>query len=211
MTLIKNCGLKTTAAIHQAAKTGASFVGFVHHLASPRHLTLENLTSLSAKTPESLQQVVVLVDPSLELLDELLGAIRPHFWQLHRVNSPERVRVIAEHTGIPVITGISVRDRNSLTSARELEDASAHVLFDAYHPHQEGGSGSVFDWSLLRLMEVKKPWVLAGGLNPANVADALRATHAPMVDVSSGIEDKPGSKSLEKIAAFNAAVLHAQA
>lgn len=211
LTLIKNCGLKTAAAINQSAKTGASFVGFVHHLASPRHLSLEQLTKLSVKTPDALKQVVVMVDPSLELLDEVLTGIRPHYWQLHRVNSPERVRTITEHTGIPVISGVSVRDRTALVAAEALEDASAHLLFDAYHPQQEGGSGTVFDWSLLRLIKPQKPWFLAGGLTAENVGEAIRATHAPMVDVSSGIETRLGVKSLEKIAAFNAAVLHAQA
>lgn len=208
---IKNCGIKTTQALHECARTGAGYVGFVHHLASPRHVPLEQLKKLAAKTPDHVKQVVVLVDPSLELLDEILTVIRPHFWQVHRVAAADRVRAITTHTGIPVITAISVRDRNSLTNIDALESASDHLLFDAHHPHQEGGSGTVFDWSLMRLIRPSKPWFLAGGLNADNVADAIRSTHAPMVDVSSGIESAPGVKSLEKIAAFNAAVLHAQA
>lgn len=210
-TLIKNCGLKTHEAIHEAARTGASFLGFIHHLASPRHLEIAEIAKLSAKAPDSLQRVIVLVDPSFELLDEILTSVRPHFWQLHRVNDPARVAEITRRTGIPVISAISVRDRNSLIAAEALEAPSAHLLFDTYHPHHEGGSGQVFDWSVLQLLKPKKPWFLAGGLTPDNVADALRATKAPMVDVSSGIEASPGIKSLEKIAAFNEAVLHARA
>lgn len=210
MTQIKNCGLKTPKAIREAARTGASYVGFVHHLASPRHLEIAEMAKLSADTPDLLKQVVVLVDPSFDLLEEILASFRPHLFQLHRVNDPERIATITRRTGIPIITAISVRDRNALVGAEALEAASAHVLFDTFHPHQEGGSGAVFDWSLLRLLNLKKPWFLAGGLNADNVADAIRVTGAPMVDVSSGIEDSPGHKSLEKIAAFNEAVLHAR-
>lgn len=208
--LIKNCGLKSEEAIHEAARTGASFVGFVHHLASPRHLEVADMAKLSAKVPDNLQQVVVMVDPSFDLLEEVLEGMRPHFWQLHRVREPSRIEAIARRTGIGVISAVSVRDRNALVGAEEIEKVSAHVLFDAFHPHQEGGSGEVFDWSLLRLLKMQKPWFLAGGLNADNVATALKATGAQMVDVSSGIESSPGNKSLEKIAAFNAAVLHAR-
>lgn len=210
MTAIKNCGLKTEAAIHEAARTGASYLGFIHHLASPRHVEIEQIARLSALAPQHLQQVVVLVDPSFDLLDEILAQVRPHFWQLHRVNDAARISEVTLRTGIPVISAISVRDRNNLISAEALETVSAHLLFDTYHPHQEGGSGQVFDWSLLQLMKPKKPWFLAGGLTAGNVQEAIRATKAPMVDVSSGIEDSPGVKSLEKIAAFNEAVLQAR-
>lgn len=208
---IKNCGLKTAEAIHEAARTGASYIGFVHHLASPRHVTLENLAALSAEVPDNIARVLVLVDPSYELLDELLGVMRPHFWQLHRLADPERIRIIQERTGVPVITAISVRDRAALGNVAQLEAQSAHMLFDAYHPLQEGGAGEVFDWSLLRGLQLTKPWFLAGGLHADNVAEAIRTTGAPMVDVSSGLETSPGVKSLEKIAAFNAAVLQARA
>ena len=209
MTKIKNCGLTTEEAIHEAARTGAHYIGLVHHLASPRHLEIGAMAKLYSTVPDSLQTVIVLVDPSFDLLDEILTQVRPHFWQVHRVNDPARVAQITQHTGIPVITAISVRDRNNLIAAEALEGPSAHVLFDTYNPHQEGGSGEVFDWSLLQLLRPSKPWFLAGGLTPHNVADAVRATHAPMVDVSSGIEASPGIKSLEKIAAFNEAVLEA--
>ncbi len=209
--LIKNCGLKTNEAIHESARTGASFIGLIHHLASPRHVEIAEMVKLAAKSPDSLKKVIVLVDPSFDLLDEILTQVRPNFWQVHRVNDPKRIADITARTGIPVITAISVRDRNNLIAAEALEAPSAHLLFDTYHPHQEGGSGQVFDWSLLQLLKPQKPWFLAGGLNADNVADALRATKAPMVDVSSGIESSPGTKSLEKIAAFNEAVLHARA
>ncbi len=120
-----------------------------------------------------------------------------------------QLEAIGQRYRIPIISAISVRDASDLTLASLLEEISAHVLFDAKTP----GSGKPFDWRLLKNLPLKKKWFLAGGLTPENVAEAIRITHAPMVDVSSGIEDQPGSgnKSLEKIASFNAAVLNAHA
>lgn len=200
---IKNCGLKTAEAIHEAARTGASYIGLVHHLASPRHLEIQDMTCLSKQAPDSLQQVAVLVNPSDDLLGELLHSFRPHYLQLHRVHNPARIHAIASSTGIPVITGINVTIERDLAALSDLEAVSAHVLLDA----SDGGAGKPFDWSLIKDLKLAKPWFLAGGLTHENVTEALRATGAPIVDVSSGIEDSPGIKSLEKIAAFNAAVL----
>lgn len=210
MTLIKNCGLRTAESIHEAARSGASFVGFVHHLASPRHVSIEQLRELSAQVPDQMGQVIVLVDPSNDLLDTILAEVRPHYLQLHRMQKPERIFDITERTGIPVITGMSIRGASDLSELDAFEAVSDHLLFDAFHPHHEGGSGQRFDWSLLNDIQPRKPWFLAGGLTAENVAEAIAATGAPMVDVSSGIEEMPGVKSLEKIAAFNRAVLHAR-
>jgi phosphoribosylanthranilate isomerase len=109
------------------------------------------------------------------------------------------------YAGKPVISAVAVRTQADLTSALTFEEISDYLLFDAAH----AGSGKAFDWALLKNIPLKKRWFLAGGLTPENVAEAIRVTGAPMVDVSSGIEDSPGNKSLIKIAAFNAAVLHA--
>lgn len=206
-TLIKNCGLKTADAIHEAARTGATFIGFVHHLESPRHLDLETMAKLSREAPETLRQVVVLVDPSNDMLEEVLHSIQPNYLQVHRVEKPERIRDINKRTGIPIITGIRVRDSFNLAHVAPLEEVSEHLLFDSYDPEKAGGSGRVFNWAVLDQLHTKKPWFLAGGLTAENVAEAIKSTRAQMVDVSSGIEDSPGVKSLEKIAAFNAAVL----
>lgn len=202
---IKNCGLKTPEAIHEAAKTGASFAGFIHHPPSPRHLTLEAITDLTQQMPPTLAQVLVLVDPSDTLLTDIQRRFRPNYLQLHNVREPKRIQAIAAATGIPIITAISVQTKDDLANATALEAVNAHLLLDS----AQFGSGQSFDWSMLAGLALKKPWFLAGGLTPQNVAEALRLTKAPMVDVSSGIEDMPGVKSLEKIAAFNKAVLNA--
>lgn len=201
-TLIKNCGLKTPEAIACASLTGAAFIGFVHYAPSPRHLLAEEIRALYAHVPPDSAKVAVLVNPDDALLTSLPA---PDYWQVHDVLDPGRIAQITAQTGIPVITGLRVRAAEDLQLTAALEEVSAHLLFDAPAP----GSGKTFDWSLLKGLHFAKPWFLAGGLNPENVGDAIRATHAPAVDVSSGIEALPGEKSLEKIAAFNAAVLQA--
>lgn len=203
---IKNCGLKTREALVAAAMSGASFAGFVHHPPSPRHLPLAEIAALSAEAPDALAQVLVLVDPSDALLDDIQRHFRPHYLQLHNIREPARIRAIEERTAIAIITAITVNTRADLASATAFEEVSDHLLFDG----KESGSGEHFNWSLLSGMTLKKPWFLAGGLTVGNVGEALRITKAPMVDVSSGIEASPGVKSLEKIAAFNATVLNAR-
>lgn len=199
---IKNCGLSTPETIDQAIATGARFLGFVHHAASPRHVEIAQMKSLIAHAAKRAKTVAVLVNPGNGLIDEVIAA-GPDYLQLHEVHSAVRINDIAERAGKPIITAISVRSATDLTFAAALEEISAHLLFDARAP----GSGKTFDWQLLKQHAFSKPWFLAGGLTVENVAEAIRATQAPMVDVSSGIESSPGMKSLEKIAAFNAAVL----
>ena len=203
---IKNCGLTTPATIFGAAETGAQFAGFVHYEKSPRHLPLEAIAKLVTIARQKMKTVVVLVDPNNGLLATIAQHIQPDFIQVHHVLSPARISEIATLGQAPVITGISVRDKNDLGYAAMLEGPSAYLLFDAKEP----GSGVPFDWQLLRGLSLAKPWFLAGGLNAQNVAHAIHTARAPMVDVSSGIEEKPGVKSLEKIAAFNRAVIEAQ-
>lgn len=202
--LIKNCGLKTPSAIACSVATGASFIGFVHHPASPRHLEAQEIASLYAHVPPDVARVIVLVNPADATLDSLP---KPDFWQITGVSTPARIAEIHTRTGVPVITAMRLATVSDLAPLAALEDVSAHILFDAFHATEAGGTGHAFDWSLLDQARPRKPWFLAGGLTPHTVADAIRRTHAPMVDVSSGIEETPGNKSLEKIAAFNAAVL----
>ncbi len=206
MVKIKNCGISTPETLLKAIRNGASFIGFVHHPGSPRHVNDVQMARLGLRMPDEVKMVTVLVDPSDALLAQLP---RTDFWQIHGVTDPARIHAIHQQTGIPVISAIRVRSGSDIANAYRLEEVSAHVLFDAYHSEQAGGAGVTFDWSLLSSISLEKPWFLAGGLTADNVSEALRITKAPMVDVSSGIETAPGIKSEEKIAAFNAAVLHA--
>lgn len=206
MTLIKNCGLTTPEVVDAAAATGASFVGFVHFERSTRHLPIPEMAELivKAKAQQKLKTVAVLVNPLDTLLNEIFWA-KPDYIQLHDVTFLRLRQIIELRFNIPIIMAISVRSQDDLRHIQDFEGVSEHLLFDAKTP----GSGQPFDWSLLTNLQLQKPWFLAGGLTAANVADAIRQTGAPMVDVSSGIEEAPGIKSLEKIAAFNAAVLNA--
>lgn len=163
------------------------------------------MRNLVAYTAKRIPTVAVLVNPEDALLNTIATDVRPDYFQLHMMHEPTRLQAIHSRYGIPVISAISVRSEADLSHITTLEEISAHLLFDAPAP----GSGKPFDWRLLKNLPLRKKWFLAGGLTPENVAEAIRVTAAPMVDVSSGIESTPGEKSLEKIAAFNAAVLHA--
>jgi phosphoribosylanthranilate isomerase len=206
MTKIKNCGLKTAEALERSILTGASYVGFVHHEKSPRHVSIPAMAELVARAASRIKTVAVLVNPTEALLDEVMAAATDYI-QIHAVANPARIQAIAAYTGKPIITAIAVNSAHDLALAATLEELSAHLLFDAAH----AGSGIAFDWTLLRNLPLKRPWFLAGGLTINNVAAAIRTTQAPMVDVSSGLEDPMGSgnKSLEMIADFNQAVLNA--
>ncbi len=203
---IKNCGLKTPESIDVAVRSGASFIGFVHHSYSPRHLTLTDIARLMALVPPPTKRVIVLADPDDALLDTIGNCPQPEFLQIHGVTDPARLQDISRSTGIPLITAINVTSTEDIALGKKLEPISAHILFDA----PSAGSGMRFDWKMfhttLQEKSLQRPWFLAGGLNIHNVAEAIQITHAPMVDVSSGIESQRGVKSAEMIAAFNGAV-----
>jgi phosphoribosylanthranilate isomerase len=211
MTLIKNCGFKTPHAIDVAIQTGASYIGLVHHTASPRHIDLRTMAELAKHIGERAEHVAVLVNPHDTLIDDILAHYTPDFFQLHQVTSPFRLSEIRKRTGVHVITAIALHDAEDLAESQPLIHESDYVLFDTKHGTQAGGTGQRFNWDILKNITIDRPWFLAGGLNAENVAEAIRSTHAPMVDVSTGIESSTGEKSVEKIAAFNQAVLDTRA
>lgn len=204
MALIKNCGLSRPSDLEAASRSGASYVGFVHYPASPRHLPIPEMAALNLQKPADVKSMAVLVDPSDALIDDIVALVHPDYLQLHGV-APGRAAMISERSRLPLVLGVAMRNMADLAKAQALEPLAEHLLLDA----PESGSGVAFDWSLLAQAQFTKPWFLAGGLRAENVAEALRVTGAPMVDVSSGIEDRPGHKSAEMIAAFNRAVLQA--
>ncbi len=189
-----------------AVRASASFVGFVHYPTSPRHVPLDVISSLAGSTPEHVGRVIVTVNPDDALLQQIVKAPAISHLQLHGVTDAARLHAAASLSGKKLIIAASIATRDDIAVAASLEQHGEHLLLDSKSAGH-GGSGVSFDWSLLSGTQFKKPWFLAGGLNIDNIADALNQTHAPMVDVSSGIETAPGQKSLEKIASFNAAVL----
>lgn len=207
--VIKICGLATEEGLDAALACGADMVGFVFFDKSPRHVSLDVATHLGARVGGRAQKVLLTVDADDAALAAAVAALDPQALQLHGSESPERVAAIRANFGRPVIKAIGVGAAGDLNQIRIFEPVADMLLFDAKPPpgaNRPGGHGTGFDWSLLREVKVKKPWLLAGGLDPGNVAAALRQTNAHGVDVSSGVERAPGVKDPEKIAAFIAQV-----
>ncbi len=204
-TLIKICGLSTPETIAAAAQAGATHVGLVHFAKSPRHVSLERAGELRRTVPEGVQTVLLLVDPDGMTLANALELVRPDVIQFHGEEPPEALALAKRRSGAEVWKAIAVRDVVSLASVAEYAGAADRVLLDAPAPQGSdlpGGNGAQFSWDLLHGHVHALPWGLAGGLTPANVAAAIRATGAPLVDTSSGVESAPGVKDMDKIAAF---------
>ncbi len=207
-TTAKICGLSTPATLDAAVAGGASYVGFVFFPRSPRNVGFEQAAGLAARTPPHVGRVGVFVDPTDELLDHAVAAGRLDAVQLHDT-APDRAAVIRARTRLEVWAAIPVRTRADLDASRAYAQAADRLLYDAKTPPGStlpGGMGVRFDWALLDGFRPPLPWALSGGLDPANVADAIRRTGAPIVDVSSGVESAPGVKERDRIAAFLTAV-----
>ena len=206
---IKICGVSTPDAIEAALNGGASHIGFMHFPKSPRHLSLAQMADLAPCVRGALRSVAVLVDPDDALIDAVIAAGAPHILQLHGREEPARVAAIAARTGLEIWKVISVKTAANLTAGSAYAGAAHRLLYDAKTPDdapRPGGMGQRFDWSLLVGHRAPLPWALSGGLAPTNVAEAIRATGASLVDVSSGVENAPGIKDVDKIAAFCKAV-----
>jgi phosphoribosylanthranilate isomerase len=208
-TQIKICGLSTPTAIDAAAKHGATHIGLVHFEKSPRHVSLEDAAALRAQTPPSLKVVLLLVNAEPELTATAIDMVRPDVVQFHGTETPEWLNLVRQHYKMHIWKAIGLKSHQNLVSADRYDDVVDRVLYDAPAQALPGGTGTRVDWSLLQNFDHRIPWGLAGGLAPDNVAEALRATKAPLVDVSSGVESAPGVKDVDKIAAFCKAVRNA--
>jgi phosphoribosylanthranilate isomerase len=208
---LKNCGLRTSEAISCAAENYATHIGLVHYPDSPRHISLEEGVTLRTHIPSHIETVAVLVNPDDALLDALCFAWNPSLLQIHGVDSAERLHGIQSRTARKLILARGVASAEDIKTINTLAEASgaSALLLDTPHATQHGGSGASFDWSLLNNTRPELPWFLAGGLTTDTVANAIACTRPRGVDVSSGIEESRGIKSLEKIVTFNRAVLEA--
>lgn len=208
---IKICGLTTPETLDAALKGGASHVGFVHFAKSPRHVEAERLAALAARVPGHVMKVGVVVNPDDAMIEMLMQAGRLDALQLHGSEQPQRIAAIrARFPALELWKAIPVKTRADIASAAAYSGIADLILFDAKTPdHADlpGGMGLRFDWSLLSAYRATGPWGLSGGLDPDNVAEAIRITQAPLVDVSSGVESAPGIKDVDKIAAFCKAAL----
>jgi phosphoribosylanthranilate isomerase len=208
MTLVKICGLSEPATLDAAVAAGADFVGFVFFPPSPRHLSFERAAGLASRVPDRVGRVGVFVDPDDGLIEAAIGAARLSAVQLHGA-PPARLAAIKRRFGREAWTAVPVATRRDIEGAAAWRGGADRLLFDAKAPKGAslpGGNAVRFDWRLLDGFELGMPWGLAGGLDPASVADACRSTGAPLVDVSSGVEDATGVKSAAKIRAFVKAV-----
>jgi phosphoribosylanthranilate isomerase len=209
----KICGLSTAPSLAAALDGGAAYVGFVHFAKSPRHLPLGDLLGMAQRVPSRVGRVAVLVDPDDALIDRLAASGALSALQLHGSEDPARVAAVKQRSRLAVWKGLGVRTSADISAAKAFMGAADLLLFDAKPPTPApgetalpGGNGLRFDWRLLDGLALPMPWALSGGLDPETVAEAVRATGARLVDVSSGVEDAPGLKSIAKIQAFLKAV-----
>jgi phosphoribosylanthranilate isomerase len=203
----KICGINSRRALDAAIAGGAAFVGFVFYPRSPRVLTPAAAAELAAAVPPGIRKVALVVDEPDARLSEILAALSIDMLQLHGKETPARVGDIKKRFGLPVMKAISIGAAADLAIAKDYLDVADWLLFDAKPPPQmtdalPGGNALSFDWQLLAGGTWPLPWMLSGGLNEGNLAEAVRISGAGVVDVSSGVEDKPGLKSPAKIAAF---------
>jgi phosphoribosylanthranilate isomerase len=203
--LVKICGLSTPQALDVALESGADLVGFVFFPPSPRNLGLEAARTLGERVKSRASKVALTVDASDETLAAIVEALKPDMLQLHGSEPPERVTDLRKRFGLPVMKALPIAERKDLERIELYKKIADRLIFDArasQNATRPGGLGQPFDWTLLKGIDPGVPFMLSGGLDASNVAEALRITRAPSVDVSSGVERAPGEKDLDKIRAF---------
>jgi phosphoribosylanthranilate isomerase len=203
--LVKICGLSTPETLEVALDAGADMVGFVFFPPSPRHLSLQSARDLGKQVKRRAIKVALTVDADDATLSNILEALQPDILQLHGKETIARLRDIKQKFALEVMKAIAIESPADLTALPGYAAAADRVLFDARPPKgatRPGGLGAVFDWRVLENLDLKLPFMVSGGLNADNVAQALRVTRAGGVDVSSGVERAAGMKEPEMIRAF---------
>jgi phosphoribosylanthranilate isomerase len=205
--LAKICGLATAEAIAVALDGGAAMLGFVFYPPSPRALTPERAGALARAVPVGIDKVGLFVDADDATIGATLRQVPLDLLQLHGSESPERVAALKAKFKLPAIKAIKLTGPEDLAEAARFETVADWLLFDAKAPTDRpgalpGGNGLAFDWQLLAGKNFRRPWLLSGGLDASNLAEAVRISGAPAVDVSSGVESAPGVKDLDRIRAF---------
>ncbi|WP_146348114.1 phosphoribosylanthranilate isomerase [Falsiphaeobacter marinintestinus] len=202
---VKICGLSTAADIDAAVGAGARYFGFVFFSKSPRNVSVEDARPLALLVPEGICKVALTVNADDAFLDRLTGSVALDMLQLHGSESPERVAEVRSRYGLPVMKAVGVAGAEDLENLDRYLGVADQILIDAKPPKGAalpGGNGLAFEWRLIAGRRWPIPWMLAGGLTPANVGEAIRCTGAVQVDVSSGVESAPGIKDAAKIAEF---------
>lgn len=210
-TKIKVCGLSDPAHVRTAVEAGADYVGFVFYEPSPRNVSTRVAQGLATLARGRSKIVALVVDAEDALIDQINAEVKPDFFQAHGSETVDRIAEIHARTGVPVIKVIKVLDAADIAAASAFADVAAMVLFDTKAPDTlanalPGGNGISFDWNLLSSGGLRDSFMLSGGLDADNVADAIAVTGAPAVDVSSGVETAPGVKDAAAIVKFIEAV-----
>ena len=201
----KICGLTRPEDVAAAANAGAAYVGFVFFAKSPRSVSFDLARDLAVEVPVGIGKVGLVVDADDAFLDELTAKVPLDFLQLHGHETPERVSEIRARYGLPVIKAVGVADAEDVADLHTFAEVADQLLVDAKPPKNAvlpGGNGVAFDWRLIAARRWSVPWLLAGGLTPDTVAEAIALTGAKQVDVSSGVESAPGVKDASLIEAF---------
>lgn len=205
---VKICGLRDSAGLNAAVNAGASYVGLVFFAKSPRNVTIAKAAALAVDVPIGVAKVALVVNADDTMLDAITRSVPLDILQLHGTETPERVAAIKSRYGLPVMKAIGVADATDLSQLDIYSAVADLLLIDAKPPKNAtlpGGNGLSFDWRLIANRHWLKPWMLAGGLTPDNVSEAMLLTGAMQVDVSSGVESEPGVKDARLIAQFVAA------
>lgn len=211
---IKICGLSTAETLEASLGAGADMVGMVFFAPSPRHVDLATAATLGAQARGRAQIVALTVDADDATLATIIDALRPDMLQLHGRESVERVAAIRARFGLPVMKALGIASAKDLAALAAYEGVADRLLLDAKPPKGAilpGGNGVAFDWNLIAGLDPARPFMLSGGLDPENVADAVRLIHPPGLDVSSGVERGPGIKDPSRIEAFLRAARAAEA
>jgi phosphoribosylanthranilate isomerase len=204
---VKICGLSTLESVDAAIDAGADLVGLVFYPRSPRNVSVQKAKTLADHARGRAKIVALIVDADDAALQDINKNVAPDLYQAHGSETPQRVLEISGLTGKPVIKAIKVGDVKDIAKAADYAGKASLILYDAKVPEAlvnalPGGNGLAFDWNLLGSSRQSEGFVLSGGLNPENVARAIRLTGAPIVDVSSGVESAPGKKDLGLIRKF---------
>jgi phosphoribosylanthranilate isomerase len=211
---VKICGLSAPDTLEVALDAGADLVGFVFFPPSPRNVGFEAARMLGAQVRGRAGKVALTVDANDDFIAGIIAALKPDMLQLHGKETTDRVVAVRTRFGLPVMKALPIAARADLSAIRPYATVADRLLFDARPPvdaTRPGGLGRSFDWTLLRGIDARAPWMLSGGLDPANVAEAIAITGAQGVDVSSGVERAPGDKDAGRIRAFIRAVRDAEA
>lgn len=209
MTKVKICGLSTPETLTAAIDGGADFIGLVFYAPSPRHVEIEVASYLAKQVPDHIDVVGLFVNPNDTYIEQVINEVPITMVQLHGHETVERVSEAKEKFNLPVIKALPIETADDLETTKQYDGIADWLLFDAKGEKLPGGNGVVLDWNILKNYQGQSPWMLAGGLTPDNVAEALSILSPNAVDVSSGVESAKGVKEIDKIHSFIKAVKQA--